>query len=184
MKEIIIKFPNNINYYEEFDSDYDIKFIKNYIFKKYLTKSNIDLPNELSNKLLIINIGKILDDTTTISNFDNNTIYVINKISNESITDLINQEQIESQKINDLLNSGTFLNLIKKKYFYEFINKIIENPYLIDFYKSFNKNDNLFELYKEQINILNELNFDKKNFIPLLIKYEGNIDNVINELLN
>ena len=44
MKEIIIKFPNNINYYEEFDSDYDIKFIKNYIFKKYLTKSNIDLP--------------------------------------------------------------------------------------------------------------------------------------------
>lgn len=155
------------------------------------------IPLNICNKFRVIYRGKLYKELqnkmSTISGFENNTVIhcVFPQLTNDEIESIKSNVTVSEQEINNFLTSEEFRNFLKNPTNFNNIKQYIANPTSIiqtPVQNSISQNTvtvDLDVLYEEQIVVLANMGFDNSETIKkLLQKYNGNVQSVLNELLN
>ena len=142
--------------------------------------------NKINEYIKIIYLGKILELNENLpldeSKIDYTFHCVIKKIP-DKVFIIEQSKEIELEQVEKLLSNDIFINIIKQRVVFEFIQNNLSNPDLI--ISKFTANSINYNKYKQQLDILKEMGFsDDNELYNLLEKSNGNIDSVINILMS
>jgi hypothetical protein len=157
----------NIHFSDNTHINLDIEKCKTYIDLKkeiYLNKFKSTLIN--TSDLILITYGKIINDDEQLDYIKNQVFLVKINVDIE---------------IHKFLNDDRFLKLVSNEQTRKSLYHILENPDLIENLVNIKKYS--FQKELDQINSMN-LNISEEIIKELLIKHSGNIDIVVNSILN
>jgi shikimate kinase len=154
----------NIHFSDNTHINLDIEKCKTYIDLKkeiYLNKFKSTLIN--TSDLILITYGKIINDDESLDYIKNQVFLVKINVDIE---------------INKFLNDERFLKLVSNDKTRKLLYHILENPDLLEKLKKFRFQKELDEINSMKLNVLDE------QIKELLEKHSGNIEIVVNSILN
>lgn len=168
------RFGNNTIQLDNIDSNLLVSDVKKLLYKK-----NSDL---LNNDLKLIFKGVILKDNKTLSDnniLNNSVIHVI--VTKKMVENNEVNNEVNIEKIKELVNDINFLLLLKNNKFYNIIKKYVDNPKLIF---DDNLDNNLDNNLDDKINELHKMGFTDDDKNRVVLERCNDIEDAINILLS
>lgn len=164
------------------------------------------IPESLYSKFKLVFLGKIWKNIklqlSDIQNLTNNSVVhcIFPILTNNDVKAIKDNIKISDTNINKVLTSGDFFNHLKNPLYYDFINKFINDPTIIQ-----NLSNNLSSNsgggasvaiesnnitnnneFQNELEILANMGFSSNIYLyrNLLRQFNGNVTSVIDELLN
>jgi hypothetical protein len=142
--------------------------------------------SKINEYIKIIYMGKILDQNENLPLDESKTDYifhcVIKKIPDEVFI-VEKSKEVELDQVEKLLANENFINILRQRVVFEFIENNLSKPDLI--ISKFTANSINYNKYKQQLDILKDMGFtDNDDLYNLLEKSNGNVESVINILMS
>jgi len=199
---------NNINMLVSVDESIGhviskIILIRNSLENQYQTES---VPETIYSKFKLVFKGKMWSNTedkvSTILDIQNDSILhcIFPQLSSDDIELIKNNTKTPDENVRALLSSIDFYNILKNPGYFKLINEFITNPTI--FQNRLNTENSSNESvaipssnsampsaplndYQNEISLLNSMGFgNNSQNMQLLSRYNGNIQSVIDEILN